>query len=278
MPWAELDLQKDDRPSRYQPGRVLVRVTVPEDWRHLSVFKLPNRDPDSAERYLYPRTPGETFEVWCDPVEAECAHRRGWDVRVRARVLYPQKDGRPLDLFAKRMEEESRSLEENRAGADPVVARLVSRALRLCVIRLVGTLASRAVRVTRTAPAGALPKGVQEWDTLPNGDLVWVEKTASPAGMWTHPEWAAAIWARARIRVLDGPAPGEKSRRIGALHVPPEHVVGVHADALYLDHDPKWPDDGAWGRLRTQGKVLGRRKWPANAVELSGLVGEALAE
>ena len=275
MPWLDLDLQKGDTPSRFHPGRIKVSATVPADWSHLSIFKLPNPDREASARYLYPREPGETFTVWCDPVEAECAYRAGWDVRVRARILYPQRDGRPLDTFAKRMEEQSKLIEADRDGVGPELARLVSRALRLCVVRLVGTLASRSVRVTRTGALGDLPPGIMEWDTLPTGEVVWTEEVASPAGTWTHPEWASAIWARARIRALDGPCPGDRARRIGALHVPAEHVVGVHADAVYLDHDPEWPDDGAWGRLRRQGKVLGRRKWPTSSRELAELVREA---
>lgn len=275
VPWAELE--DYSTASRFRAGRVQIKATVPADWAHLGLFKLPNKDEDLPGRYVYPREPGETFTVWCDPVEAEAAQRYGWEPRVISRVLYGEPEARPLDTFARKIQAEARRLDSCPPGHPyKAASELASKALRSCVVRLVGSFASKKMRITRKAEAGALPRGVREWETAENGDVIWIEEVAREADMWTHPEWAAAIWSKARLRVLDGPTPGDRTRRIGALQMEPSAVLGVHADSLYLTHDPEWPDDGAWGRLRVKGELRESRPWPSTVRALNELAGEAL--
>jgi hypothetical protein len=146
--------------------------------------------------------------------------------------------------------------------------------VRSLVLHAVGAFAARAHRVTRTVPverAGEVPAGVAPSILdVPGGRLLTWDETQelSPWALnLSHPEWSAAIWARARVRLLAGPG------GVGALALPPGTVVAFRTDALYVTGAARelvrtWPDDGRPGRFRVELDSSTTAPWPANLAAL----------
>lgn len=254
-----------DEYAGYTRGRYRVRFTVPGDWDercdpkcgmpgHAGIGLLGVTDDDDGWRF--PSSPGETGETWCDGAELHVALAHGWKVEIRERLLWPDTPTRgPLDTWAERLVAARQAAEE--AAETPAVAALARNAVRAVILHGIGALHGRPHKVSRAVPidhGDAVPLDVL--DTVrPEGDwLLWTEGSDQAWPEMSHPEWSAAIWARARARLLSGPT-GIAAMRSGALHVWPQHVVAFRTDALYLDRDPCWPDDGKPGRYRLKRAV-----------------------
>ena len=240
-------------------GRYRVEATVPSDWRercacgapgHAGIGVLPFAESSGA--WSYPSEPGRRFVTWVDGAELHVAIRHGWPVRVLERLLFPwppypdavnpynnRRNLRgPLDAWAAKLAElrgdEGQPLERH--------------ALRMILLTAIGALQGRGFRTTHEVTAFDAAAELAELEPVnvePAGDvLVYELEGAAAMPNMAHPEWSAAIWARQRARLLDGPGPS------GALRVPAETVLALRTDALYLTRDPRWPDDGAAGRFR----------------------------
>jgi hypothetical protein len=153
----------------------------------------------------------------------------------------------PLDAWARKLGGLRRPL-PSRTDA------LVNAALRSVLLFGIGALHGAPRKITHTlsaeeAAAGAIPNHAR--DVLPLGDrFVWTETEPYRWPEMSHPEWTAAIWARARVALLDNAGPGASQRRVGMLHVPAATVVACFTDSIYLTEDPHWLDDGRAGRYR----------------------------
>lgn len=265
-----------------QRGRYLVDVTVPRDWSracscgapgHPGIGLLPNASNTGA--WEYPANPGATFATWCDGAELRVALDHGWRVTIRERLLFPwppypaltRRSGQPtkrgpLDVWAPRLA----ALRAAAAAGDPMVA----SALRAIVLTGIGAMHGRGHRTTHVVgidDAGELPADVDDVERVDDW-LVYTEgeRDAAKWAAMSHPEWSAAIWGRARARLLD--APGAERVRTGALHVPASTVLAFRTDAIWLvGHDPEWRDDGRVGRYR-RAAVLPRVELPRSARQL----------
>lgn len=256
-PWTH-----DGRPDfdPWQRGRYRVRFTVPTAWVHVGL--LPVTDA-TAERWSYPNVPGSTWETWADGAELRIAQAHGWRFDVLERIVGTE--GRPLDLFARRLLDVRARLLQAVAdgGADRATATLAAAAARTVLLHTIGGLQGAPHRVTRSLPehhTGELPADAQGLH-LDGGSWVWHEVRPSAWAETSHPEWSSAVWARCRARMLD-------HRGTGALHVPYRDVLAVHSDALYLTGPAPWSDDGQVGTLRLETALPGRRHTPRNRGEL----------
>lgn len=223
----------------YARCRVRARWTVPADWHHVGI--LPELGP---EGWTWPAEPGSEHAGWIAGVELQLARRWGWHVEVDESLVWPDK-GRPLDTWARKL---GRLAQAAELDGKP----LVRAALRSIVLHAIGAFQGRGHLVTKSAP-------VDELDELPAGassprwegdSIVWGELLGQAWPEAAHPEWCAEVWARARVRLLDAPAPG--GGRVGALHVPRHELVGFYTDAVFLTADPQWADDGKIGRFRCE--------------------------
>jgi len=250
-------------------ARVRVLATVPDTWEHVGLLGVAGTPAE------YPDTPGRSFEAWADAAEVALAVAHGWQVQVRERLIFTK--GAPLDAWAKRLERAWQGLapEQNR-DVDPAVLQAVRWALRAVVLKTVGALAQTSYSATRVyADARDVPDGTTTFHQGPGGAIVTTEQhELTRAG---YPELTAQLWARGRVRLLDAPT-ATKGQRAGALHVPARAVVAMNTDALYLDGDPRWADDGAWGRYRLKGLIAKPRTWPGSAKRLWQLRDEAARE
>lgn len=227
----------------YRRARYRVAVTVPAGWDHVGLL------PAHGERgsWRWPSEPGEYFDTWADGCEVGLALKHGWQVRIRERLLFAEHQGAgrgPLDTWADRLVR----MRERAPG------RLIRSAVRAMLLHTVGAFYGRPHRVTRAGDFTDVPEDAANWRTAGDTHL-WAEDRGQAWPIMAHPEWSAAIWARARARLLD--APTGHVRRAGALHVPRSHVVGFRTDAIYLTERADWPDDGKVGRFRLTRSVDG---------------------
>lgn len=276
-------------------ARYHARATVPRDWHerckcgapgHAGIGLLGLAAPVVGDGWAYPAEPGQSFWGWWDGAEVAVALNHGWRVDPDEAIVFDQTPGvaPPLDGWAKRLvsvRERLRmrtatnaagigsGLHSSNAALTPNQGALCAAAVRSIVLHAIGAFHGSTHRVTRSVPIDAettaVPDGAR--DLRVEGDrVVWAEHHDAAWPELSHPEWSAAIWARARARLLSGPG------RTGALHVPARDVLAFRTDALYLTADPDWPDDGKVGRLRRTIERRGPLATPRTHAELLEVV------
>jgi len=255
------------------PGRWRITATVPAGWDHVGL--LPSPVAGTRGAWQYPASPGEQFDTWVSGREVSLARSLGWHLVIHEGFSFPS--GKVLDPWMTRWKSTLARLGEmvSTEQTTPAVAELAERAIRFVILHSIGGFASAGHRVTRTAPADrpelagdARPiDGVHREGHL----LVWHERgQISPWQEQTaHPEYAAEIWARARVRLLQGPV---DYPQMGALSLPRERVIAFDLDALYLSGRADWKDDGKPGRLRLKATSVGPHEYPRSLQELRDLM------
>lgn len=259
----------------FRRARYEVRFRVPSDWDTVGIFGV--QHPNREQGWYHPNRPGATGVTWCDAAEAALAIRHGWDVQPLQAVVFQKGD--PMRIFFDRVIR-ARERAATSTEWEPIVRRAVVAALRNILLQGVGAMASQGrtdthlVESAREVPAGA--------DMTRVGDRFMYETKdeASKRGDFYHPELAAQIWGRARARVLESPLGGTHgTTKGGALHIPPNLLIGIHVDAIYTTHAPWWSlplehgggDDGKVGRLRLEGLLPGPLPTPVTQSERAAL-------
>lgn len=246
-------------------GRSRWRITckVPADWAHVGLFMAPA----SGGGWCYPDKPGQVFTTWADGCEVWNALKWGWEPVIHEGLSWAE--GKPLNAWTDAL---VAAWQTAQASTSPA-GRLGAKALRSMLLYAVGGFAQRDRNETGSTPADQ-PDDVPD-DVIPAsvrrvGDSLTWERPAK-VSEWTaskmHPEWSATIWARARVRLLDGP------NDTGALHLPASSVIGFATDAIYLDGTPSWEaaDDGKPGRFRVKGRLYESAPWPTSYGDLYAL-------
>lgn len=272
LPVGVATLHRGDHFAPYRPGRYHARWSVPNSWAHVGI--LPTL---TADGWRWPATPGHTATGWVDAWEVQLARQHGWHVEITESLTWPAQQPKrgPLDQWGQRLRDAAQSLTTPRyATEDADVRALASTMLRAVALHAVGAFAGRPHSITHSSPLtdpGAVPADARNV-RIDGTDLVWSTNTGQAWAQMAHPEWSAAIWARARVRLLDSPAvPG--GGKTGALHLPYTHVLGFRTDAIYTSHDPQWPDDGKAGRFRLKptANPAGPLPTPTNTTQLLAL-------
>lgn len=230
-----------DEFAAYAAGRYEVRATVPRDWP-LNFGLLGVKREGSRERWEYPAEPGRTFTTWADGAELLVCARAGWEFDILHRLIFPRPTSRPLDAWARKLIAAYRACDP----AD-VAGKLAQRAIRQIILTTIGAFQGRPQTVTRTAKLADVQAGTVRApvDRLRiEGDVaVWGEQTAPKWPGLAHPEWCAAVWGRARARLMQAP------QGHGALNARGT-VVAFRTDAVYTTEREGWHDDGNPGRFR----------------------------
>lgn len=241
-------------------ARYRFTATVPPGWDRLGVLGVQGDD-----GWRYPCAPGERFTSWADGAELLTAGRAGWKFEIHEAWVWPGGGPDPLRGWAERLMSLRRDAGE-----------LVANALRAILITTLGRFAGRTRYLTRSCPVAepgpaeaALAGGAAERYRIEGDRLVWAERH-EPAAELSHPEWAAAVYGRARARLLHCPT-GARDVFAGALYVDPAALLRVYTDSLTLTFDPAWPDDGANGRLRLKRRVPGPIPAPSSDRALAAI-------
>lgn len=244
-------------------SRWRVTATVPAGWEHVGLLPAASE----AGTWVYPRKPGERFTSWVDGSEAWLAHTQGWHLTVHEGITWAE--GKPLERWRDALVSVWKQ-----ANASPrPEARLAAKAVRSLILFSIGGFATRAHPETHSVPDDRpqdVPAGAEVRHV---GDrLLW--ETPGKLSAWSqelqHPEWAATVWARARVRLLS--ARGVNGQDVGALALDPARIVGFATDAIYLAGGaPAWADDGEPGRFRVKGTIPGAFTWPRSLDGAGGL-------
>lgn len=255
----------------YQRARYHVRFTVPAEWAQVGLFMVPVEG--TRDRWHYPAAPGSSWETWADGVEVELARAHGWAVTIHERLVFQA--ARPLDTWARKLVE----MREHVGDSGDRVTELVRDGLRNIILHTIGSFARRERVGTRLVASADLARIGGELHAAPSHVRpgVWLVQQAEelPARLaaYQHPEWSAAIWARARSRLL-----WHRAQNAGALTVPRADVLGFQTDALYLAHNPGWIDKGTAGNFRCKGSITEPVRAPRSWDDLEALKGRAAGE
>jgi hypothetical protein len=261
-------LDRSDEFAGYTRGRYRVTFQVPDEWEHVGLLGV--HDDGKGGGWRWPAEPGEEGAAWVDACELRLALDHRWPVKIHERLLFPEHRGRPLDRWSDALVKmRTAVLHRVAIGAlSPEVGELAAAAVRSIVLHGIGALHGTPHRVTMSSlDPGDVPAAAgSTWRV--DGDVhVWAEDRGQAWPDLVHPEWSSAVWARARCRLLSAPT-GTAGTYAGALHVDPRTVVAFRTDAVYLAVDPRWPDDGAAGRLRRRDVIPGPHRWPATSRQL----------
>ena len=254
----------------YARARYLVRFRVPPAWCHLGLLPVLRTDEHGRGSWSWPNEPGATGEGWCDGAELLIAHRQGWTFDVLDALVWPRYTHTgPLDRWATLVGRAvGLAAERADSGRTPArVAQLAGRYLRSIALHAIGTLHGRPRVETHVVPldrADDVPDRV-EFTRVERGQVIYGVRGRQSAPEVAHPEWSAAVWARARSRLLVNPAGG------GALTLTPDQVVALRTDAIWSTTVPAWASQGGEvkpGAYRVKTVQVGPLDRPDNVTEL----------
>lgn len=253
----------------YDPARYLVRFRVPGDWSHVGILPAHGKG-----GWKWPSAPGEEAEDWADSREISLAVDCGWQVEIIERFICEPEGkyyAQPLRAWAERL---LRIRERLMEGAGEETRPLYKRAIRNVILQSIGIFAVRPKVETRQVGSredlSEHELAEETYRELPDGTIEFEDYAASPrVAPLLHREFAAAVWADTRVRLLkQNAAIGGAKVTTGALLLPREQVVGFGLDCVYTTHNPSWPDDDREGRFRVKEYLPGPLPAPRNRVEL----------
>lgn len=249
----------------YARGRYLVEFSAPDYWRdaRLPGLLLSPAGDNPGDGWHAPMQ-GVT---WCDAAELQLARRYEWATTIREGIALHQ--GRPLDTWGARLIRARESV-----TIDGELGDMVRAALRSILLHTVGSFHSRGREEQAVTASPMQPPRGDGWQpptVLDDGRAIWRRDAPEPSERQLalrHPEFSAAIWGRAHVRIMETTTAA--GRRAGVLATPAASLVSIYGDALMTTVLPGWardPDDGKPGRLRVKGHLCGPIDWPTSARE-----------
>lgn len=260
-----------DAYARYTQGRYHVQFTVPAAWNHLGVFMC-NRERGPGR--WFPAAPGYVGDTWASGPEIALAREMGWDVAISESIIFPDKPAvpRPLDAWRGKL----LRLWDDDAWAAPYA--------RMIVLQTIGAFHQGSSRKITVAVARGDERSLPRDNPTINmeRDGSWSYQTDAPSSAWqadySHPEWTAEIWARARTRLLRHTyRTGGVERagtEYGALTVPRAAIVAIRTDALYTTAPMPTPPTSAPGYFRLKAHAPGPMPTPPDAKTLRAMIHE----
>lgn len=241
------------RGSGWEPCLYRVQVTVPAGWDRVGPFRCR----DEAGHWVYPNTPGTTFEAWTWERSLHNADRDGWTlgehVRILERIRFTGPKTKPLAAFG-------RAVRELRDGWIPAQTQVSERVRELArtmarqiAIAAVGKLSGTTYGALRSAPiddpAARPDDGVTSvWVSEDGKRWEWREETGVGRDWLVHPEWSAYIWGACRDWLYSHPA----QRGVGLRHVPLDELVAARTDGFWTTTPQPVRDTGKVGAFRAQ--------------------------
>lgn len=240
---------------RWQRGWFRVTVSVPADWFGIGMLPelVEGHQPGECDRCAgtgrstagegasvacWPDRPGLRFTTWADGTELELAASFGWRFVVHEGI--ERDEAKPLDVWRKRLLDVRQQLAAlvTAGELDARTAKLAAGALRMVVLQTVGAFASQGHPITHVVGSvNEVPDGTPF--TIQGDAIVWTDHSGGIAwGELSHPEWAAAVWARCRARVLHDRGVWPHTGALAAWTA--GQLVAIRQDAVWLADDPHW--------------------------------------
>lgn len=249
------------RPARYR----LAGFRAPAGWRLPGILPMATDD-----GWRWPLTSdGAERDVWVDGAELRLALVHGWTVDVLDALVFPTR-GDVFRTWADRLWRVLESPRLARAALDePWLPGVIRTGVRNLLIHAIGAFQGRPQRRTHIGTHADAPLDAPGADIrfYPGGVATWITEHAPAWPQMVHPEWTAAVWARARTRLLS-------TSGVGALHLEPGTVVAFRTDALLTTVPVDWPDDGRRGQYSYRGSARMDR-WPAEHSKAAELLVDA---
>ena len=256
------------------PGFYLCKVSVPRDWGHIGL--LPDlASIEGPEKVNYPRRPRQKFWSWATGAEVEFAREKGWRIVIYQRILWPDTHRRPdvAKLWIERLVGLRQQLRQ-RPGSE---AQLAANAVRHLVIDAIGSFYREQkpehgilpLANINELPQGAIPH-------VENGQVLWERMTPIAPDLlrYAHPEWAATVWGRTRVRLAKQ-----------ALRMPFSSLVALRTDGIWTcanaydlalaEFNETSEKPGTW---RVKSSLAGPLAWPENESQLIALMRRARGE
>lgn len=238
------------REDPYRAARWDVSWLAPGNWTHVGI--LPAKGEETWEWPL-------TGRGWADGSEVAIALKHGWMVHFHQGLVFPER----VDIFRTWQDRLLKILGDaaTKFGVHAIGYRMVRHAVRAMVLHTIGAFHGRPHKVTGVGEDP--PEGAYQIRALSDGRFVWAVDRPPAWPQMSHPEWTAAIWGRARARLLD-------ANGVGALHLPAGSVLGFRTDAILTTCRTGWDDDGRVGAYRLQGTAP-LTTWPRTNTDVLNL-------
>lgn len=211
-----------DEFAGYTPARYCVAVTVPDGWSHIGL--VPKRPDQGVKHWLYPNKPGEFFTAWVDNVEVALLKTHGWPFTIKHRMIFADRP-QPLRAWIHPIIQILEKIERHPRRGDEDI-KLIRTGIRAIALQTIGRFHAQ---------------GDQERAVIRNGRMT-IEQTPELnawAARFYHPEWSAAIWSAARVKIT----------KI-ALQFPASEILSIHGDGIRFKSDPMLADTGRVGAIR----------------------------
>src|SRR6266852_1546632 len=259
------------------PGFYRVQATVPTEWNHIGLLKAAMRSKDY--NWQYPNEPGQTFESWATALEIATAINHNWEVEILERIIFPNKQTNPLEVWGRKLVELRESL-----GGDSEIIELMRYAIRSIMLQAIGSLHrlrnfEDRVIYDHEPP----PTNPRQWTTIAQDDSVGsrtIRRRYEPSDYdkaFNHPEWTGAIWGNARARLANF---------ILDFNIPYDDIVALSTDCVWTRSYHESVDaecDGKRGSFRMKEhitvkqyhkimKTSGDWHWPKTGGEMRDFV------
>ncbi|MGW5388184.1 hypothetical protein [Nocardia sp. NPDC003963] len=241
------------RGSGWEPCLYRVRVTVPAGWDRVGPF----RTRDDSGKWIYPHTPGETFEAYMWERGLYAADRDGWrigeHVEILERFRFTGPKTKPLAAFGRAL----RALRDEWIPAQDQAGERVQELARIMArqiaIAAVGKLTGAEYGKLRSCPIDDLTSRPDDgttsvWPSVDGKRWEWLEKVGPGRDWLVHPEWSAYIWGICRDWLYSHPT----QRGVGIRHVPLNELVAARTDGYWTTTPQDVTDTGKVGAFRVQ--------------------------
>jgi hypothetical protein len=251
---AEIALREGSKTS-WEICLYRLRVTVPANWDAVG----PWRRRDERGVWVYPDTPGETFETWAwdRTLRSALASNDGWTlgetVQILERARFTGGRGKPLQTFGRHLVALRNTWIPAQTDASDTVRELARTMARQIAIGAIGKLSGTPYYRLRTIPIDdpTGPPTDRVWLSEDEQRWEWREPVPGQARDLAHPEWSSYIWSTARDHLYSHPT----QAGVGIRHVPRAELIAARTDG-YWTSTPQPAvadtDDGKIGRLRPQ--------------------------
>lgn len=273
LPNGPLTVDTKDTPPGWANGFLVASVRVPDEWAHIGLLPEPYQGDDGQTHRRYPRTPGQWFSSTMTTAEYALAVARGWDVRIKRRILWPAPKCDP----ARQWNEKLQSLRGRyaiQAQRGDIVAAALAGTIRRLMLHTIGLWFSHSPTSDGYVKREDVPQLMRDHPdarlTVHGRHWFFVEIPRAPEPeAWKRPEWAAQVWGKCRYKLA-----------AAALDAPFDSLVSLRTDAIWLDQEPLWTDwtevgAGKPGTFRLKEIIEGPLSAPRNEADMRALLPHA---
>lgn len=249
LPNGLLRVDTRDEPPGWANGFLVASVRVPDEWAHIGLLPEPFVE-NGKTRRRYPRTPGQWFSSTMTTAEYTLAVARGWDVRIKRRILWHKPPCDPARVWNEKLQG-LRGRYAIQAQRGDIVAKALAGTIRRLMLHTIGlwfhhdatsdgyVRREDVTQLMRDHPDARLTVHGKHWF------FVEIPRQPTPQ-VWRRPEWAAQVWGKCRYKLAEA-----------ALLIPFDSIASLRTDEMWLTEEMEWPDGEKPGTFRLKETIEG---------------------